>query len=250
MSAVAKREEQLPLEGIPHEPQPVSILAVIERAARDPQVDADKMERMMALYERVNASNAKSAYMAELAEMQTGLPAIAERGGIGKTGGGVQSTYARWEDINDAIKPVLAKHGFALSFRTGQEDSKITVTGVLSHKDGHSESTTIHLPSDTSGSKNAVQAVGSSVSYGKRYVASALLNLTSRGEDDDGAAEGGNVPVGTDQVGHIRRLLDDSGADIEKFCAHFKIDAVPDLRARDFDRAVTMLNTRAKGLKK
>jgi hypothetical protein len=42
------------------------------------------------------------------------------------------------------------------------------------------------LPHDSTGSKNAVQAVGSSTSYGKRYTACALLNITSRGEDDDG----------------------------------------------------------------
>ena len=43
----------------------------------------------------------------------------------------------------------------------------------------------MQLPVDLTGSKNAVQAAGSSVSYGKRYTVSALLNLTSRGEDDD-----------------------------------------------------------------
>ncbi|WP_409524602.1 ERF family protein [Pseudomonas sp.] len=63
------------------------------------------------------------------------------------------------------------------------------------------------LPLDTSGSKNAVQAVGSSTSYGKRYVMSALLNLTTRGEDDDGHA----VPtanVTSVQAAGITALLD------------------------------------------
>ncbi|WP_340146807.1 ERF family protein [Halomonas sp. PA16-9] len=41
------------------------------------------------------------------------------------------------------------------------------------------------LPADISGNKNAVQAFGSSTSYGKRYVLSALLNIT-RGQDDNG----------------------------------------------------------------
>ena len=46
------------------------------------------------------------------------------------------------------------------------------------------------LPADTSGSKNVVQAIGSSVSYGKRYTMQALLNITSGGEDDDGHSGG------------------------------------------------------------
>ncbi|MNE66080.1 ERF superfamily protein [compost metagenome] len=57
---------------------------------------------------------------------------------------------------------------------------------MLSHRDGHRETTSILLPADATGSKNAVQAVASSVSYGKRYTAGALLNFTTTGEDDDG----------------------------------------------------------------
>ncbi|MNO71030.1 ERF superfamily protein [compost metagenome] len=64
----------------------------------------------------------------------------------------------------------------------------MSVTGILMHRAGHREQTTMLLPLDTSGSKNAVQALGSSVSYGKRYVLCALLNITTRGEDDDGNA--------------------------------------------------------------
>ena len=171
-----------------------ALLQVIERAATNPAVDIDKMERLLDMQERIIARDAKAAYAAALAEMAPELPVIVERGGIKDRAGKVQSTYALWEDVNDAIKPVLAKHGFALSFRTGREEGQITVTGVLSHRHGHSEETTITLPHDSSGSKNAVQAVGSSTSYGKRYTAGLLLNLTSRGEDDDGAA-GGSAEV-------------------------------------------------------
>lgn len=173
------------------QPQSAAIIQVIERAATNPDVDIDKMERLLAMQERIMERDARAAFAAALAEMAPELPVIAERGEI-KHGENkpVQSRYALWEDINDAIKPVLARHGFALSFRTGQEAGMVTVTGVLSHRGGHSEQTTMHLPIDSSGSKNGVQGVGSSTSYGKRYTASALLNLTSRGEDDDGVAGG------------------------------------------------------------
>ena len=60
------------------------------------------------------------------------------------------------------------------------------ITAILSHREGHSEETTLTLDADKSGSKNAVQAVGSSISYGQRYAAVALLNITTRGMDDDG----------------------------------------------------------------
>ena len=175
MNAVVKPQETPTNEA-------VGLLPMIERAARDPNVDVDKMERLMAMMERVDARNAEAAFAADLAEMQDALPSIGERGNAAG-----RYTYALWEDINAAIKPVLKRYGFALSFRTDFTDG-IAVTGVLSHKSGHKIDTTIKLPADASGNKNAVQAVASSVSYGKRYTAGALLNLTSHGEDDDGFA--------------------------------------------------------------
>lgn len=172
MNAVVKPQETPANEA-------VGLLPMIERAARDPNVDVDKMERLMSMMERVEQRHAEASFSADLAEMQDELPSIGERGNAAG-----RYTYALWEDINAAIKPVLKRHGFALSFRTDFSDG-ISVTGVLSHKGGHKIDTTIKLPADASGNKNAVQAVASSVSYGKRYTAGALLNLTSHGEDDD-----------------------------------------------------------------
>lgn len=182
MNAIVKQDPIQQAEG-------ATLLAVISRAAADPQTDVEKMERLMAMYERIEARRAVSAFDTALSNMQPELPSIGKRGGIKDRNGNVQSTYALWEDINQVIKPVLQKHGFALSFRTDCAEG-ISVTGVLSHKEGHREETTIKLPADATGSKNAVQAVASSVSYGKRYTAGALLNLTSHGEDDDGFKAG------------------------------------------------------------
>jgi hypothetical protein len=175
VSAIAARV----VDQAPAVAEGATLLAVISRAAADPQTDVEKMERLMAMYERIEAKRSEAEFAAALADMQSELPSIGERGNAAG-----RYTYALWEDINTAIKPVLQRFGFALSFRTDFTDG-IAVTGVLSHRAGHSERTTIKLPADPSGNKNAVQAVASSVSYGKRYTAGALLNLTSHGEDDD-----------------------------------------------------------------
>ncbi|MBD1590287.1 ERF family protein [Pseudomonas typographi] len=167
-----------------------TILQVIQRAAADPQCDIEKMERLMQMHERFQARQAEQQYAEALATMQQELPPVPERGGIKDRSGRVQSTYALWEDINEALKPVLAKHGFALTFRIPRNAAGVEVEGVLSHSAGHSERTSILLPVDVSGSKNAVQAVASSVSYGKRYTAGALLNFTTHGEDDDAYSAG------------------------------------------------------------
>lgn len=223
-----------------------SIMEVISRAAADPSTDVDKLERLLGMYERINERNARAAYTSALATMQPLLPVISERGIIstdkGKT---IQSTYAKWEDINQAIGPFLAAHGFALSFRIGQAaDGKITVTGVLSHREGHQEETTITLPHDSSGSKNAVQAVGSSTSYGKRYTAQALLNLTSRGEDDDGKKGGDPGTISEDQQSEVQALMEDVGADRGRFLAYIKCDSIASIPVNRLAEVIAKLEAK------
>lgn len=244
MNALAKVEDQENLPGIPS--QAPSMMELVLRAARDPAVDVSKMERLMQMAKDMRAEEAKTAYYADLAEMQDELPSIKERGEIKISENKPGQKYALWEDINAAIKPIMKKHGFAISFRTGIAEGKITVTGVLSHRAGHSEYTTIHLPSDTSGSKNAVQAVGSSTSYGKRYTASALLNLTSGGEDDDGNGAGGNGPITDEQVSTIAELLVRFDADVPKFCKFMGVAAVKDIPAKQYRKAIESLNLKGK----
>lgn len=175
-NAIVERQES----AVVIQAESATILQVIQRAAADPQCDIEKMERLMQMHERFQSRQAEQQYAEALAAMQQELPSIAERGDAAN-----RYTYALWEDINEALKPILAKHGFALSFRIPRNEKGVEVEGVLSHRAGHSERTSILLPADTSGNKNAVQAVASSVSYGKRYTAGALLNFTTHGEDDD-----------------------------------------------------------------
>ncbi len=228
-----------------------SLLEVISRAASDPNVDIDKMERLIAMQERVQDRRAEVSYHASLAEMQPELPIITENGGIKNKEGKVQSTYALWEDINEEIRPILAKYGFSLSFKgQRQNDQQITI-GILAHREGHKETTEVSLPLDTSGSKNAVQAVGSSKSYGKRYAAFDLLNITTRGEDDDGAKAGTSHPISVKQYDELLREISRVGSTTEEFVAFLKTqkklatDDLGDLPDRFFEYAKGKLAGRA-----
>lgn len=201
------------------------MMDLIARLAADPNTDVDKFERMLAMAERIRAHEAKVAFTTAKLAMKPKLPVIDERGQILNSSNKVQSTYAEWEDINDAIAPLLTEHGFDLAFRPGTTpEGKVIVTGVLTHIAGHAEEAEITLPLDGSGGKNAVQGVGSSLSYGKRYAAIALLNITSRHKrdrDDDGRGAG------------LSKEAQDAIANINM------ADTLDDLRAwraKDFDR--------------
>lgn len=159
-----------------------SVALMFERLARDSAVDVEKLERLIAMQERIMAHNSRSAFNTAFAAMQGEIPAITERGKTDK------GTYARLEDIIGRVRPVLQKHGFTLSHRTEWPDPKtVRVVGILRHREGHEVTSEFLSAADTSGSKNAIQALGSAVSYGRRYTTKDLLNIVTTDEDDDGA---------------------------------------------------------------
>ena len=238
MSRTSDRKDVAPVS------EATAIISVIERAARDPSVDIERMERLLGMHERLVARQAKTAYAAALARLQPKLPIIQERGSIKNNSGAIQSRYAYWEDIVGIITPLLASEGFSLSFRTGNKDGKIQVTGVLTHAEGHSEDTTLDLPADTSGSKNAVQAVASSVSYGKRYTAGALLNLRTGEIDDDGRGAAPSPTLTEQQVADLEALLTEVGANKGAFLKWARVSSLAQILACNYEVCVKAIEAK------
>lgn len=231
------------------------ILAVIERAVRDPSVDVDKMERLFALQERALDRQAKADFTAAKLAMQPELPIITMKGAIvikdKNTGKVIQETpYAKFEDIHEAVMPILLRHGFDLKFKNIATDSgKPVVRTILQHVGGHSDDTEFELPMDTSGSKNNVQAIGSSTSYGKRYGVIGILNLRVHGEDDDAAEGGKPATISDEQRNQLMALSESVGADTKRFLTFMGVDGddfrnIPETR---FNEAWEALQ--AKGVK-
>ena len=214
-----------------------AMLKVIERVAMSPEADITKLEKMLDMQERILDRNAKQAFTADLAEMQQQLPRVIEHGA-----GHNNAKFAKLEDINDTIRPTLHKFGFAVTFRIGHETGLLSITTVLSHRQGHSEETTIILPADTSGGKNAVQAIGSTISYGKRYGVCAMLNI-STGDDNDGGAPAGRAiaTISVEQLEELLQALIGKGIDPKAACKTLRINKLDELQAERFEAAMQMV---------
>lgn len=225
-----------------------SMSNMIERVASDPNVPIEKLERMLDMQERIWAKQARDAFYADFARMQAEMPEIPKRGEI-KVRGVLQSTYPLFEDIVERAKPVMQKHGFSLFHKSRIENGEMIVTGILAHKDGHSEADEIPLPYDTSGNKNATQVRGSTLSYGKRYTASNLLLITSRGEDDDGHKAGGGETITEDQFLELRNMIEEAEADEGKFLKFLRVDHLETLPQSQYGHAVAALTKKIKAKK-
>jgi len=148
----------------------------------------ESLEKLMDLQERWEKNEARKAYFEAKANFQKLKPIIKKTQLVSfsnKAGGKTSYKFAPLSEIEKVADPILADLGLSYDFKQSQENNQIKITCVLSHKLGHSEETSLSAPADTSGNKNSIQSIGSTVAYLKRYTLSNILGLSS-GEDNDG----------------------------------------------------------------
>lgn len=121
--------------------------------------------------------NGSCELVSALVALQSELPDVPRRGALFRDGEPL-GRYALLDDINRCLRPHLARHGFALSFRTGLGDGTVSVVLRLLHVGGGSLDSELTLPLDHSGLKNPLQAAGSAIAYARRYLIESVLNLS------------------------------------------------------------------------
>lgn len=98
-----------------------------------------------------------------------------------------KSTYVNLEGVVDAIAGAAPQNGLSFMQFATNEDDKIGVTTLVMHSSGEwIESDAIYAKPN----KNDPQAIGSVVSYLKRYSLSAVFGITSECDDDSEVAMG------------------------------------------------------------
>ena len=152
-----------------------TMLDVIEAASRDQSVDVVKLSALLDMQERIVARNAAAAFNHALSRVSAHMPRVKKNGRV-DLGGGKGYDFARWEDMDSVVAPLLRQEGFTLAFDCQAKDGGgAIITGTLLHRDGHTRSSSIPLSLDSGAGRNNLQAMGSTLSYGKRYTTEMLL---------------------------------------------------------------------------
>lgn len=211
---------------------PVDMLSLaVERGA-----SIETLEKLMGLRERYEASQARKAFDEAVADAKAGIqPVLKNREGHnGKR-------YADFAAIAKAIDPIISQFGLSYRFRTTQTD-RINVTCILSHKDGHSEETTLSGPADATGNKNAIQAIGSTLTYLQRYTLVQALGLAAS-EDDDGRKSGAPdvETITEEQAMLLRELIEATNSDHRGVLTYVRAADIESIAADKFDGLVAML---------
>jgi ERF superfamily protein len=153
--------------------------------AIDKGLTVEALEKLMDLNERWEKNEARKLFFGAFTEFQANCPDMRKTKGV-EFNGKLQYKYAPLADITRQIGPVLKKNELSYRWEIKDDGKSLSVTCLVSHVAGHTETTTMTADADTSGSKNAIQARGSAIEYLKRYTLTGALGISTADSDIDG----------------------------------------------------------------
>lgn len=231
----------------PVEPQAqaVSIIQVIERAVMNPDIDVEKMERLLAMQERVLDRESMQRFNEGMNDAQKELRPVAADASNPQT----KSKYASYHALDGALRPIYSRNGFSLSFGTadGAPESYVRVVCDVMHIGGYTKRYHVDMPADGKGAKGGdvmtkTHAFGAATSYGRRYLVSMIFNI-SVGEDNDG--NNANVEcISPAQKDEIIGLLKETETDTVKFLAFMRYPTIDDIQTQHFQAAINALSAK------
>lgn len=212
--------------------------------------DLDKLSKLMDLQERWEANEARKAYVHALNEFKKEPPTVKKNKRAGfdskRTGERTEYEYVTLAQATAVIAPALSEYGLAHRWAVSQSDSGIEVTCFLTHESGHTEQVSMKAPADTSGSKNSIQAIGSTVTYLQRYTLLAITGLAAVDMDDDGRRAVDDEVISEEQKEKLITLQQEVGADTGKFLNYLGVQALDLLPKSKFDDAKAALEKKRK----
>lgn len=220
-------------------PAVASPLDIVQSALKSGNVDMYR--EAVALFKDLDAFAARKAFNNALSDAKAKLP-ILKKNRLVSFG----TTSYRHEDLAEVVRtvvPILSEYGLSHRYRLSGEPGKpVTVTCIISHRDGYFEENTLSAGADTSGSKNPIQAVKSAVTYLERITLVASLGLAAS-EDDDGRSSSETVaeeytpPAGSitaNQAAEIYAALEEKGASQTAFLQWAKKPRVENIASEHF----------------
>jgi hypothetical protein len=242
VAAMPALRESAPLARAVTQPMtPMEMLSVAVSSGSGIEV----IERLMTLQERWSAAQARRAFDEAIAAAKAKIKPIRKNKRVhyaskDKEKANTDYMHETMGEIARTIDPILAEHGLSYRYRTEQGNGNVTVTCIVSHKEGHSEETPLTSGRDEGAGKNNLQALGSALTYLQRYTLKIALGLAAAADDDGKAAEG-PAKITDEQVDQLIALADAAEADKGKFCEWLEVPSIADIPAKQFAKAKNAL---------
>lgn len=211
--------------------------------------DMQQLEKMLELKQRYDKEEARKAFTAALAAFKSEDITIEKDKLVSfrdSNNNLVAYRHATLGNIVEKVVPFMGKHGLSHRWITKQ-DGNITITCVLTHSAGHSEEVSLTAGADSSGKKNSIQQIASTITYLERYTFLAITGLATRDmEDDDGAGAEPEQSITLDQQTILKDSIKETGADEKLFLEYMQCKSLETMPASLFTRAKRALEAKKK----
>lgn len=232
------------IEVVKHETQAVTPMQLIAKAQAD-GASIEQLQQLLDLQDRFEAKEARKAYNQAISSFRAeGIKIIK---GKHVKFGQTEYDHATLGNVVEQVVPAMSKYGLSHNWEMDQDDKgRIKVTCRISHVDGHAETFALEAEPDSSGGKNKIQQIASTVTYLQRYTLLAGTGLATHDMDDDGnRSEPPKEPTITEeQAMDLDALAADVGADIGKFLTFMKVQTLMDIPAKKYESAVKALEAK------
>ena len=153
-----------------------------------------------------------------------------------------KSSYADLTSVIKAIKQPFADNGLSYTQFPVSNENGVGVSTRLMHVSGQWLEMEYTLPTV----KKDPQASGSAITYARRYALQSIAGIPTADDDAESAMLRGDDKkiISDDQIIAIKKLLDETGADSEKFCKWLKVRSVDQILEIHYDRAVAALEAK------
>jgi len=231
-----------PTVAITNEP---TIGQMLQSVLQRPQAEQNVavMERMFDLYEKVEARNAEKEFNAAFVRLQGELPVIVAKTIIPNRG-----KYERYEDLLEAIGPILGRHGFSVAFSQSFSENRIVETCHLRHVGGHSLATSFAVR--TGGRADSdTQADCKAATTAKRYALINALNLVIRQDEsmrEEMGAEIDGAFITFEQAAYLREQVKETNSNESAFLKFAGAPKYEEIGANKYDMLVRSLAQKAR----
>ena len=203
--------------------------------------DLEKIEKLMELERQWKTDQAREAYLVALTKFKKKRITVTKD----KRNDQYGSRYTSIGNLVDTVNSAMAPFGFSANWKVEQGDF-ITVTCVLTHTLGHSESVSLSGPPDDSGKKNTLQQIKSTLTYLEAATFQAVTGVVSKEANMDDDGNGAVDTITPSQLADLEALLDEVEADRDAFLKYCKVGSLEDLPAEKFKQAVKALEQKRK----
>ena len=161
--------------------------------------------------------------------------------------------YADLGVILDMLRQTLPRYEIALIQTPSNDGANACVTTMLSHSSGEWIKDSVSCQIEMAKGNSAIQCLGSSITYLRRYSCSAIAGLTQT--DNDASIRTDDDPEGEQsqpielirmasklEIKSVKDMAAEAGVDIANVTKGLKLKAISDMTSEQAERAIRKLH--------